>query len=85
MLNTQITKENLNKLVLTFYTRVLKDKELASFFIEKLGADMKSEIWQKHITLLTDFWYTISHGKGEYKGSPFAPHMQIKGLNKEAL
>ena len=47
--------------------------------------DLKSDIWQKHITILTNFWYTISHGYGEYNGSPFAPHMQIQGLHKEAF
>ena len=85
MQSNEITKENLNKLVVTFYTKVLKDETIAPFFIEKLGDDMKSEIWQKHITLLTNFWYTISHGQGEYNGSPFAPHMQISGLSREAF
>lgn len=85
MLEHEITKENLNKLVVTFYTKVLKDEILAPFFIEKLGDDLKSDIWQKHITLLTNFWYTISHGRGEYNGSPFAPHMQISGLHREAF
>jgi hemoglobin len=85
VLNTEITKENLNKLVVTFYTRVLKDEKIAPFFIEKLGSDMSSELWQKHITLLTNFWYTISHGRGEYNGSPFAPHMQISDLSRKAF
>ena len=40
---------------------------------------------QKHITLLTDFWYTISFGRGNYNGSPFAPHMQISGLDRESF
>lgn len=85
MLSNEITKENINKLVIIFYTKVLKDEKLAPFFIEKLGNDMNSDIWQKHITLLTNFWYTISYGRGEYNGSPFAPHMQISGLDKEAF
>lgn len=85
MLSNEITKENLNILVVTFYTRVLKNEKIAPFFIEKLGDDMKSDIWQKHITLLTNFWYTISHGRGDYNGSPFAPHMQISGLDKESF
>ena len=85
MQSNEITKENINKLVVTFYTKVLKDEKISPFFIEKLGADMKSEIWQKHIKLLTDFWFTISFGYGEYKGSPFAPHMQISGLDRESF
>ena len=85
MQSNEITKENINKLVVTFYTKVLKDEKISPFFIEKLGADMKSEIWQKHITLLTNFWFTISFGRGEYNGSPFAPHMQISGLDRESF
>ena len=85
MQSNEITKENINKLVITFYTKVLKDEKISPFFIEKLGADMKSEIWQKHITLLTNFWFTISFGRGEYIGSPFAPHMQISGLDRESF
>ena len=85
MQSNEITKENINKLVITFYTKVMKNEKISPFFIEKLGPDMKSEIWQKHITLLTDFWYTISFGRGEYNGSPFAPHMQISGLDRESF
>lgn len=85
MQSNEITKENINKLVVTFYTKVLKNEIISPFFIEKLGSDMKSEIWQKHIKILTDFWYTISFGHGDYKGSPFAPHMQISGLNRESF
>ncbi|NCB14217.1 MAG: globin, partial [Erysipelotrichia bacterium] len=50
MQSNEITKENINKLVVTFYTKVLKDEKISPFFIEKLGSDMKSEIWQKNIT-----------------------------------
>ena len=85
MQSNEITKENINKLVITFYTKVMKNEKISPFFIEKLGPDMKSEIWQKHITLLTDFWYTISFGRGNYNGSPFAPHMQISGLDRESF
>ncbi|MBU0925923.1 group III truncated hemoglobin [bacterium] len=85
MQSNEITKENINKLVIAFYTKVMKNEKISPFFIEKLGPDMKSEIWQKHITLLTDFWYTISFGRGNYNGSPFAPHMQISGLDRESF
>lgn len=85
MQSNEITKENIHKLVITFYSKVLKDEKISPFFIEKLGNDMKSEIWQKHIKILTDFWYTISFGHGDYRGSPFAPHMQITGLDRESF
>ena len=85
MQNNEITKENINQLVVTFYTKVLKNEKISPFFIEKLGSDMKSEIWQKHIKILTDFWYTISFGHGDYNGSPFSLHMQISWLDRESF
>ena len=42
MQNNEITKENINQLVVTFYTKVLKNEKISTFFIEKLGSDMKS-------------------------------------------
>ena len=41
MQSNEITKENINKLVITFYTKVLKDEKISPFFIYILGADMK--------------------------------------------
>ena len=35
MQSNEITKENINKLVITFYTKVLKDEKISPFFIEK--------------------------------------------------
>lgn len=85
MLENEITKDNTSLLVMRFYTKVLKDEAISSFFIEKLGADMKNTLWQKHILLLSDFWYTISLGKGDYRGNPFGPHLQIEGLKRESF
>ena len=85
MLENEITKDNTSLLVMRFYTKVLKDEVISSFFIEKLGADMKNTLWQKHIILLSDFWYTISLGKGDYRGNPFGPHLLIEGLKRESF
>ena len=85
MLQNEINKENINTLVINFYTKVLKDENISPFFIKKLGKNMQSKVWQKHIVLISDFWFTISTGKGTYNASPFAPHMQIEGLKKESF
>lgn len=85
MLQNQITKENISLLVHTFYEKVLKNEIISPFFIKKLGKNMNSSTWQKHLALISDFWFTVSTGKGTYNGSPFAPHMQIKGLQKESF
>ena len=85
MLNNEVTKENLNKMVILFYTKVLKDEIVGPFFIEKLGDDLKSDTWAVHLELLTNFWASISLGDSAYKGNPFAPHADIKGLSTEAF
>ncbi|HIC13348.1 MAG TPA: group III truncated hemoglobin [Sulfurimonas sp.] len=78
MLDKEVTKKNLNKLVLGFYTRVLKDDLIGPIFIDILGKDLKEEKWKEHITLLTNFWASLALGEKDYKSSPFAPHIEFK-------
>lgn len=85
MLNSEVTKENLSKMVILFYSKVLKDDAVAPFFIEKLGDDMKNDRWRPHLELLTNFWASITLGDSAYRGSPFAPHLDIKGISREAF
>ncbi|MBT5935733.1 group III truncated hemoglobin [Sulfurimonas sp.] len=78
MLTNEVTKENLNKLVVSFYTRVLKDDLIGPIFKDVLGEDMKGDKWQAHIELLTNFWASIALGDFTYNGNPFAPHVQFQ-------
>ena len=78
MLTNEVTKENLNKLVVSFYTNVLKDDLIGPIFKDILGEDMKSDKWQAHIELLTNFWASIALGDFTYNGNPFAPHIQFR-------
>jgi len=85
MLATQVTKENLHKMVVQFYTKVIKDEVVGSFFIEKLGSDLQSEKWVAHLETLTDFWAAVPLQDFTYKGNPFAPHAQIQGISAQAF
>lgn len=85
MLENNITIENLTTLVNHFYTKVLKDETVGPFFIEKLGPDMNSGLWKPHLTLIRDFWASIALGDTAYKGTPFAPHLQIEGIHADAF
>jgi len=80
MLNSEVTKENLNKMVVRFYAKILNDEIVGPFFIEKLGDDLNNDLWKPHIELLTNFWASIALGDPTYRGNPFAPHLQIRGL-----
>jgi len=85
MLYSEVNKENLNKMVIHFYTKILNDDIVGPFFIEKLGSDLKSDEWVTHIELLTNFWASISIGDTEYRGNPFGPHMHLNGLSRAAF
>ncbi len=81
----EITKENIKTLVMSFYTKVLKDDIVGPFFIAKLGEDMKNEHWEPHLELLVNFWASIALGDGSYRGNPFAPHMYLGELSREVF
>jgi len=78
MLEREVTKENLNKLVISFYTRVLKDDLVGPIFIDILGKNLKEGKWPAHIELLTNFWASLALGENNYNSSPFAPHIEFK-------
>ena len=81
----EITKENLRKMVVLFYTKILKDDVVGPFFIERLGDDLTSEKWVAHLDLLTNFWAGMTLGEFDYRGNPFAPHATMQGLEKETF
>ena len=85
MLEKNITRENIEKMVLNFYRRVLKDDVVAPFFVAKLGDDMSNDYWKPHLKLLIDFWSSIALGDNAYRGNPFAPHMSLGELKKETF
>ena len=85
MLENQITKNNLRKMVISFYTVVLKDELVAPFFIEKLGPNLTSKTWGEHLDLLTDFWASIYLNDFNYQGNPFVPHMELEGLETQTF
>ena len=85
MQNNEVTRENLNKMVVIFYTKILKDEIVGPFFIEKLGDDLNNDQWIPHIELLTNFWASIALGDPTYRGNPFAPHASIENISREAF
>ena len=85
MLESEITKINLRKMVISFYTKVLKDDLVGPFFIDRLGDDLGGAIWGDHLDLLTDFWASFTLGDMNYRGNPFAPHINMQGLQRETF
>jgi hemoglobin len=85
LLHNEITKENLNIMVVKFYAAVLKDERVGPFFIEKLGDNLGTFLWKTHIELLTNFWASIALGDSVYRGNPFAPHTRLTNLRAETF
>jgi len=85
MLESEINRKNIEKLVLKFYVKVLKDDVVGPFFIAKLGDDMSNDHWKPHLELLINFWSSMTLGDGSYNGNPFAPHTQLGELNREVF
>ena len=77
-----ITHENINEMVVKFYTKILKENNaVAQVFIGKLGDDLSSDIWKEHIDILTKFWAMIGLQDNQYGGNPMMAHFDL-GLNK---
>lgn len=82
---TEITRENIRMLVMTFYTKIIKDETVGPFFIAKLGEDMNSEHWQSHLETIVNFWSSLAFGKPKYDGNLFLPHTRLGTLKRETF
>ena len=85
MLANEITRKNVETMVLSFYRKIVKDDTVGPFFVAKLGDDMSNEYWKPHLELLINFWSSMMLGDGSYRGNPFAPHMSLGELNREVF
>ncbi len=85
MLESEITRENIEKMVLIFYRKVLKDDIVGPFFIAKLGDDLGNDYWKPHLEILKNFWASMTLGDASYSGNPFAPHTQLGELTREVF
>jgi len=84
LVNT-VSEETIEKLVRTFYPMVLEDPLVGPFFVEKLGDDIDSEVWEEHLVRITHFWAYVVLGDERYTGSPMAPHFQLEGISRKAF
>jgi hemoglobin len=80
-----ISRDNIYKMVMTFYAHILgSNNSVSDVFISKLGDNLNSAIWKKHIELLTNFWATMILQEEGYDGNPVAKHIDMP-LNKESF
>ena len=73
-----ITKQNINEMVLKFYSKILKeDNEVSKVFVSKLGDDLNNDHWKEHIEILTNFWAMIALQEENYHGNPMMAHFDL--------
>ncbi|MCJ8165216.1 group III truncated hemoglobin [Pontibacter sp. E15-1] len=71
-------REDIRRLLDTFYTRLLADELIGHFFTRVVKLD-----WEVHMPVMYDFWETVLFGEMKYKGNPMLKHIELNGM--EAL
>ncbi len=85
MLASEVNRENVSKMVRTFYEMILKDQSINPYFIMALGNDPDSVEWHEHYKILEDFWLLLMNGEKGYTGDAFSPHLDMGELDKETF
>jgi len=76
-----VNRENIERMVLSFYTKILNDDTVGPFFIAKLGKEIESESWRVHIDILVNFWSSMILQDASYFGNPLRPHFSMGELS----
>ncbi|HLW39471.1 MAG TPA: group III truncated hemoglobin [Brumimicrobium sp.] len=66
-------REDVKKLVYTFYDKILKDKMLSPIF----NMHLQGDDWPPHLEKMTDFWETNLFGIPKFRGNPVSAHARV--------
>ena len=72
-MSTIQNREDVNKLVCTFYNKIRTDDLLGPIFNRRIPLDE----WPAHLEKLTDFWESNLFGVMKFKGRPGQKHIQV--------
>ena len=72
-------REDLSRLVATFYGKVRRHPELGPIFNETIHD------WEEHTRILTDFWETNLFFVQGYKGNPVKAHLDVDANFNHAI
>jgi len=65
-------REDIEKLVTIFYSRVMVDPAISYFF-----NDVAKVNWEKHLPKMCDFFENILLSSGNYDGNPMVAHEEL--------
>ena len=73
------TREDIDRLIRLFYTRVREDFFLKTPFNIAIPND---ELWEHHFVKLIDFWESgLLQGKAIYEGKPIGLHLWVDNIS----
>ena len=72
MKNKIQTREDIIRLVDTFYRKAIHDPLIGHFFTEVVHLD-----WDLHMPTMYDFWETVLLDQTSYKGNPILKHIEL--------
>jgi hemoglobin len=64
-------RADVNKLVISFYSKIRKNKEIGYFFNNSI------QDWGEHFEKLTDFWESNLFFTGSFRGNPAVAHVKV--------
>ncbi len=70
------SRADLEKLMVSFYGKALKDDVIGFFFTEVVALNMDT-----HMPIIVDFWETVVFNKTKYHGNTFGVHEHIHQLS----
>ncbi len=68
----------IDRLVETFYARILEHPELGPVFDAKLAGR-----WPAHMEKMKSFWSAVAFHNGAYGGKPVQAHVGVAGMSPE--
>lgn len=78
---SQITPENIQKLMDLFYGKIRNHRELGEIFNRAIGTS--DEEWEKHKKKIGNFWMGMLLGEGNYQGNPMKAHLELPPFPRE--
>lgn len=85
MLAEKVDRETVDKMVRTFYAKILKDELVGHYFTRALGEDVNNGKWHEHHNTLNAFWLMMMNGTPGYGGHPFPPHAFLGEMYPETF
>ena len=73
------SREDVFRLVASFYEKVKQDKVLGPFFLDVITN------WDEHLELLTTFWESSLFLKTRYAGNPLEVHVKVDLENNQSI